>query len=83
MLTPLAKSALTPLELTAATLATDAGIQKKILGSRMLTVIFCNEDLYDIMEIVKSREDVGFLIKGISETVENEVKNENEDFLVR
>ena len=40
----------------------------------MATLIFENEDLNDIMKIVKSLEESGLLIKGvseISETVQN------------
>ena len=36
----------------------------------------------DIMIIVKSLEDSGILLKGVSETVQNEVKEQKEDFLV-
>ena len=36
--------------LTAAVLATEAAIQKKIVGSRMTTLIFSNEELDDIMK---------------------------------
>ena len=34
-----------------------------------------------IMKIVKSLEESGFLIKGISETTKNEVKEQKEGFL--
>ena len=72
VLKPLAKSVLVPLGLTAAASATDVAIQKKIYGST--TLVFSNEDLNDIMKIVESLEESGLLIKGVSETVENEVK---------
>ena len=36
----------------------------------------------DIMKIVKSLEDSGILLKGASEIVQNEVKEQKEDFLV-
>ena len=42
ILTPLAKSVLIPLGLTAAASATDAAIQKKILGLRTTTFIILN-----------------------------------------
>ena len=35
----------------------------------------------DIMKIVKSLEESGFLIKGISETFKNEAKEQKEGFL--
>ena len=44
-LTPIAKSVLVPFGLTGAASATDAAIQKKILGSCMTTLVFSNENL--------------------------------------
>ena len=74
VLKPLAKSVLVPLELTAAASATDTAIQKKIFGSGTTTLVFSNEDPNDIMKIVKSLEESGLLIKGVSETIKNEAK---------
>ena len=34
----------------------------------------------DIMKIVKSLEDSGLLIKGVSETIKNKAKEKKEDF---
>ena len=34
----------------------------------------------DIMKIVKSFEDYGLLLKGVSETIQNEVKEQNRIF---
>ena len=81
VLTPLAKSILLHLALTAAASATDEAIQKKIYWSGTTTLVFSNEDLNDIMKIVKSFEKSGLLIKGVSETVENEVKKQKGRFL--
>ena len=81
LLKRLAKYVLVPLGLTEAASATDAVIQKKIFGSGMVTLEFSNENLNDIIEIVKSLEKSGLLIKGISETVENEVKEQKGGFL--
>ena len=36
----------------------------------------------DIIKTVKSLEDSGFLLKGVTETVQNKVKEQKEDFLV-
>ena len=36
----------------------------------------------DIVKIVKSLEDSGLLLKGVSETVKDEAENKKEDFLV-
>ena len=49
---PLAKIVLTPLGLTAAASAADAGIHKKILGSRNTALIISNEEINDIIKIV-------------------------------
>ena len=61
---PLAKSALTQLGLA----AIDAAIQKKTFGSDMTTLLISNEEMNDIMKILKSLEDTDSLIKGVSET---------------
>ena len=53
---PLAKSVLIPLGLTAAASAADAGIHKKFLGSGTTTLIISNDELEDIVKIVKSLE---------------------------
>ena len=59
-ITPLAKSVLIPLGLTAAASAADAGIQKKILGSgNTTTLIISNKDMEDVIKIVKSLKDSG------------------------
>ena len=74
VIAPLAKSVLIPLGLTAAASAADAGIHKKILGSGNTTLIISNNEMQDIIKIVKSLEDSGLLLKGVTETVQNEVK---------
>ena len=86
VITALSKSVLIPLGLAAAT-ATDAEIHKKILGSRRYgslttTLIISNKEMEYIMEIVKSLEKYGLLIKGMTKTIENETKNKEADFLV-
>ena len=74
MIKPLAKSVLIPLGLTTAASAADAGIHQKILGSgNMTTLIISNDETHDIIKLVKSREDFGLLLKGVTETVQNEV----------
>ena len=75
VLTPLAKSVLVPLGKAAAVSATDAAIQKKTFGS-VATLVFSNEKIDDIINIVKSLEDAGLLIKGVSEAVESEIKEQ-------
>ena len=58
---PLLKSVIKPLGvlgLTAAASATDAAINKKILGSgNHTTLIISNNDMQDLLKIVKSLED--------------------------
>ena len=81
VLKPLAKSVLIPLGLTVAASATDAAIHKKIIGSGFTTLIISNEEVNDILKIIKSLEESGSLIKGIGETIKNEAKNKKEDFL--
>ena len=68
VLTPLAKSVLIPLGLTAAASPAGAGIHKKILGSGgHMTLIMSNKDMDDLIKIVKSLEDSGLLLKGVTE----------------
>ena len=81
VITPLAKSVLILLGLTAAASAADAGIHKKILGSGNTTLIISNKDMDDLIKIVKSLEDSGLLLKGVTESVQNEVKEQKEGFL--
>ena len=47
----------------------------------MTTLIIPNEETNDIMKIVKSLEKVTFLIKGVSETIESEAKEQKSRFL--
>ena len=81
VLTPLAKSVLLPLGLSAGMSTADAAIQKKIYGSGTTAVIISNEELEDIMKIVILLEESGLLIKGISETIKNEAKEQKGGFL--
>ena len=82
VITPLAKGVLIPLGLTAEASAADAGIHKKILGSGShTTLIISNKDMDDLITIVKSLEDSGLLLKGVTESVQNEVKEQKGGFL--
>ena len=80
---PLPKSVLILLGLTAAAAAADAGIFKKILGSghKNTTLIISNDEMDDILKIVKSLEYSGVLLKGVSETIQNEAKEHRGGFL--
>ena len=44
------------------------------LASRVSTLIISKEEMNDFMKIVKSLEESGLLIKGVSETIKNEAK---------
>ena len=82
---PLAKSVLIPLGLTTAASAADAGIHKKILGSgsdhNNTILIISSDEIDDILKIVQSLEDSGVLLKGVSETIQNETKEQKGGFL--
>ena len=81
---PLAKSILIPLGLIAAASAADAGIHKKILVSgryhssssapKTTILIISNDKMKYLIEIVKSLVHSGLLLKGVSETIQNEAK---------
>ena len=77
---PLSKSVLIPLGLTAAA-AADVGIDKKNLESghsssshKNTVLLISNNDIEDIIKIVKSLGDSGLLLKELTGTVQNEVK---------
>ena len=81
---PLAKIVLIPLGLTATASAADAGIHKKILGfghNNNTTLIISNNEMDDILKIIKSLEDSGVLLKGVSETIQHEAKEPRGGFL--
>ena len=79
---PVAKSVLIPLRLTAAASATDAAAHNKIVGSvrpldlasHNTALIISNEEMNDIMKVIKPLEESDLLIKGISKTIINEAK---------
>ena len=77
---PLAKNVLAPLCLTAAMSAIDGSIQKKIHGS-VVNLIVEQEDMNDIMKIIKALENSGILLKGVSKTIKNETKEQRGGFL--
>ena len=54
--------------------ATDTTIQKTIYESVTTALTILNEEREDIMKVVKSLEESGLLIEGISETNKNEAK---------
>ena len=65
---------------------------KKLLGSaksplglalpnNITALIISNDEMKDIIKIVKSIDDSGFLLKGVSETTQNEAKEQKGGFL--
>ena len=64
---PLSESILIPLGFTAASSSRSAAIQKKINDSGV-TLITSNEEMEDIMKIVKSLKVSVLLIKSVGET---------------
>ena len=76
----LAKNVLALLGLTAAMSAIDGSIQKKIHGSGVKLIIE-QEDMKDIMKIIKALENSGILLKGVSKTIKIETKEQKGGFL--
>ena len=53
-------------------------LKKKMLGSGTTT---SNDEMNDIIKIVKSLKNFGVLLKGVSETIQHEVKEQRGGFL--
>ena len=75
----LAKGVLIQLGITKAASGTDPAIHKKMLGSGFTTLIISNEEMEDIMKIVKCLEDFRLSIKGVSEKIKMKQKNKKKD----
>ena len=78
---PLAKNVLAPLGLSAAMSAIDGSIKKNMLGSGATTLTISNDEMDDILKIVKSLENSGVLLKGVSETIQHEAKEQRGGFI--
>ena len=70
------KNILASLVVTAAASAIDAGIKRKIHGSGMTTLIISNEEMYDMIKILKALQDSGILLKVVTKTIKNETKEQ-------
>ena len=83
VLKPLDKNVLIPLGLTTAAVASaaDVALHKKMFGSGNTTLIISNEEMNDIMKIIKPLGESELLVKGVSETIENEAKIQKGGFL--
>ena len=91
VLKPLAKSVLIPLRFTTAASETDPAFHKKMFRSgrrlsdlalRTKTLIISNEEINDIIKRVKSLEESGLLIKGVSKTIKNKAKEQKSGFVI-
>ena len=56
-------------------------VLKKKVGSGVTTLIISNDEIDDILKIVKSLENSGLLLKGVSETIQHEAKRQRGGFL--
>ena len=51
-----------------------------MLGSGTTTLLISNDEMDDILKIVKSLEDTNVLLKGVSETIQHEAKEQRRVF---
>ena len=56
--------------------AIDGSIKKKMLGSGTTTLIVSNDEMNDILKIIKSLENSALLLKGVIETIQHEAKEQ-------
>ena len=54
---------------------------KKSGSGNTTTLVISNDQMNDIIKVVKSLEDSALLLKGVAETVQNEVKEQKGGFL--
>ena len=52
-----------------------------VRAGKGFNLFISNEDMNDIIKIIKLLEDLGVLIDGVTETAKREIKNKKEDFL--
>ena len=76
---PLAKNVLAPLGISPAMSAIDGSIKKKDVCFRNNNLK--NDEMDDILKIVQSLEDSNVLLKGVSETIQHEVREQRGRFL--
>ena len=77
-----AKSVLVPLGLIAVVSAIDVAIHKEMFRSGMTILIISNKEMNDITKVVRSLEESGVFIKGVSERIKMKQKNKKADFSV-
>ena len=78
VLTPVAKSG--TIRINGSSVSIKYSYSKENFGMGT-TLTISNEELYDIIKIVKSLEESGLLIKGVSKTIENKAKEQKDRFL--
>ena len=78
---PLAKNVLAPLGISAVMSAIDGSIKKKMFGSGATSLIISNDEMNDVLKIVKSLENSDLLLKGVSETIQHEAKEQRGGYL--
>ena len=54
-----------------------ASRKEAVRAGRELTLFISNEDIIDIIKVIKSLEDSSVLIDGATETVKHEIKKKN------
>ena len=77
----LAESFLVPIELAATASAKVSVIQKDIFGVRTTALIISNEEMQYIMKTVQSLKDSGIMMKGVTEIIKNEAKEQKGGFV--
>ena len=60
-----------------------ASRKEAVRAGRELTLFISNEDIIDIIKVIKSLEDSSVLIDGATETVKHEIKKKQEDGFLR
>ena len=55
--------------------------KKKLHGSGTTALIISNEEMNDILKIIQALEDSNILLKGVTNTIKNETKEQKGEFL--
>lgn len=82
VLKSLAKRLLKLLRLTTTSSVVDAGFRKKMFGPGTKLLVISNEEIKDIMEIVKSLQSAGLLIRIVIKTIKMKQMNKEMNFVV-
>ena len=53
-----------------------------MLGSGTTTLIISNDEMNDIIKMIKALENSGVLLEGVSKTIQNEAKEQRGGFLL-